>query len=83
MASSIEKRLAALEAELATVRSPKLVFCWTESLCDRISKALGPNYIPVSIKGVAGKSGDELEAMVRSDPIENARLDRLLAGIPE
>jgi hypothetical protein len=83
MANSIEKRLAALEAELATVRSPKLIFCWTKSLATRISKAL-PGYTMVSIQGITGCSNDdEVEALIRQDKHQSQRLDRLLAGIPE
>jgi hypothetical protein len=82
MISSIEKRLAALEAELATQRSPKLLFVWTKSLADRISKVL-PGYIPVSIHGITGCADDaEVEALIRQDPHQSERLDRLLAGIP-
>jgi hypothetical protein len=82
MVSSIEKRLATLEAELATTRSPKLIFCWTKSLAMRIGKAL-PGYITVSIHGIAGCADDDaMEAKLREDPVEAERLDRLLAGIP-
>jgi hypothetical protein len=84
MVSSIEKRLAALEAELATQRSPKLIFVWTKSLADRISKAL-PGYVPVSIHGITGCADDDaVEALIRQDPHQSERLDRLLAGeIPD
>jgi hypothetical protein len=82
MVSSIEKRLAALEAELATTRTPRLLFCWTKSLADRVGKAL-PGYTTVSIRGVTDCADDDaLKAKLRQDPIEAERLDRLLAGIP-
>ena len=82
MTTSIEKRLKAIEAQLASPRSPKLLFVWTRSLADRISKVL-PGYIPVSIRGVTNAANDdEFEALIRQDPVEAERLDRLLAGIP-
>jgi hypothetical protein len=69
--------------EFATTRSPKLLFVWTKSLADRIAKVL-PGYIPVSIHGITGCSNDdEVEALVRQNPIEAQRLDKLLAGIVE
>jgi hypothetical protein len=43
--SAILKRIEKLELELAANRHPKLIFCWTKSLADRISKVL-PGYIP-------------------------------------
>jgi hypothetical protein len=82
-ANVIPKRLERLEQELAANRHPKLIFCWTRSLADRISKVL-PGYTMGSIAGMTGAADDDqLEAMVRENPIESARLDRLLAGIPE
>jgi hypothetical protein len=84
MANSIEKRLAALEAELATQRSPKLIFCWTKSLADRISKVLPHGYTTVSIHGITGCADDDaVEALIRQDKHQSERLDRLLAGIPD
>jgi hypothetical protein len=83
MSSAIIKRLEALEAQMATRRSPTLIFCWTKSLAERIGKAL-PGYTMVSIAGVTGCADDDaLEAKLREDPVEAERLDRLLAGIPD
>ena len=83
MVSAIEKRLEAIEEQLAAYRHPKLVFCWTRQLAERIQAALGPAYTTVNIRGMTGCAGDdEFEALIRQDPIEAERLDRLLAGIP-
>jgi hypothetical protein len=82
MSSAIIKRLETLEAQMATRRSPTLIFCWTKTLADRISKAL-PGYTTVSIHGITGCSDDDaVEALIREDPVESERLDKLLAGIP-
>jgi hypothetical protein len=78
------KRLEALEAQLATRRSPTLIFCWTKSLAERIGKAL-PGYTTVSIHGITGcANDDEIEALIRQDAHQSERLDKLLAGeIPD
>jgi hypothetical protein len=77
-ANAILKRLERLEQELAANRHPKLIFCWTKSLADRIGKSL-PGYTMVSIQGIAGRADDDaVEALVRENPIEAERLDKLL-----
>jgi hypothetical protein len=81
--NAILRRIELLEKEIAAPHRPKLVFCWTKTLGDRVQHALGPRYTAVSIHGIAGcANDDEVEALVRENPIEAERLDRLLAGIP-
>jgi hypothetical protein len=81
--SALIRRIELLERTVTTPRRPKLVFCWTKTLGERIQHALGPEYTPVSIRGIAGCSNDqEIEALVRENPVEAERLDRLLQGIP-
>jgi hypothetical protein len=83
MASSVLKRIEALEAAIVASRSPQLLFVHTKSLADRISKAL-PDCADITL--VHMRFPDEAaeqayEANLRNDcPTENARLDRLLAG---
>jgi hypothetical protein len=72
-----------LEHAVSTPSKPKLVFCWTRSLGERIQQALGPQYTAVTIQGGVGcANDDEVEALVRENPVEAERLDKLLAGIP-
>jgi hypothetical protein len=79
--NAILRRIEKLEQELASNRHPKLLFVWTKSLADRISKVL-PGYIPVSIHGITGCADDDaVEALVRQDAHQSERLDKLLAGI--
>jgi hypothetical protein len=81
--STLLRRIELLEHAVTTPRRPKLVFCWTRKLGEKIQHALGPEYTTVTIRGVTGCSNDdELEAKIREDPVEAERLDRLLAGIP-
>jgi hypothetical protein len=81
--SAILRRIELLEKEVASPHKPKLVFCWTKTLGERIQHALGPRYTAVSIQGIAGCADDEeVEALVRKTPSESERLDKLLAGIP-
>jgi hypothetical protein len=82
--SALIRRIELLEHAVTTPRRPKLVFCWTRKLGERIQHALGLEYIPVSIRGIGGVTDDdELEKMIRQDnPAESERLDRLLQGIP-
>jgi hypothetical protein len=72
-----------LEHAVNTPRQPKLIFCWTKKLGERIQHALGAQYTAVTIRGIAGcADDDEVEALIREDPVESERLDKLLAGIP-
>jgi hypothetical protein len=81
--NAILRRIELLEKEIASPHKPKLVFCWTRTLGDKIQHALGPQYVAVSIRGIAGcANDDEVEALVRETPSESERLDKLLAGIP-
>jgi hypothetical protein len=81
--NAILRRIELLEHAVATPRQPKLIFCWTKTLGERIQHALGPEYTAVSIHGIAGcANDDEVEALVRETPSEAERLDKLLAGIP-
>ena len=82
--NGILRRIELLEHAVNTQRHPKLVFCWTKKLGERIQAALGPDYTPVNIRGIGGVTDDdELEKMIRRDnPAESERLDKLLAGIP-
>ena len=81
--SAILRRIEFLERAVSTPAKTRLVLCWTKKLGERIQAALGPQYIPVSIRGIAGcADDDEVEALIRQNPAESERLDRLLAGIP-
>jgi hypothetical protein len=81
--SAILRRIELLEKEVASPHKPKLVFCWTRTLGDKIQHALGPRYTAVSIQGITGcANDDEVETLVRETPSESERLDRLIAGIP-
>jgi hypothetical protein len=81
--SALVRRIELLEHAVTAQRHPKFVFCWTKKLGDRIQHALGPEYTPVTIRGITGCSNDdEIEAKIREDPVESERLDKLLAGIP-
>jgi hypothetical protein len=81
--STLLRRIELLEHAVSTPNKPKLVFAWTRSLGERIQQALGPQYVAVSIHGIAGcANDDEVEALVRETPSEAERLDKLLAGIP-
>jgi hypothetical protein len=77
--SAILRRIELLEHAVTTPRRPKLLLCWTKKLADKIQHALGPEYIPVT---VTCKDEDAFEAMIRENPVESERLDKLLAGIP-
>ena len=77
--NAILRRIELLERAVATQRHPKLVLCWTKSLADRIQRALGPGYVPVTIRCA---DEDAFEAVMRESPDESERLDKLLAGIP-
>ena len=76
------RRIELLERAVAHESRPELVFCWTRSLAERISRALGPNYEPVCITFPDNDAEAAFEAMIRENPDEAARLDRMLAGIP-
>jgi hypothetical protein len=82
--NAVLRRIEKLEQELAYARQPKLIFCWTKTLADRISKTL-PGYTTVSIHGITGcANDDEIEALIRQDAHQSERLDKLLAGeIPD
>jgi hypothetical protein len=81
--SSLEKRLAVVEARLAWRGTPRLVNCWTPSLARRISAALPPaaNIHCVALSFSSVDAEEEFEAGLRADnPQEAAKLDALLRG---
>jgi hypothetical protein len=81
--SALVRRIELLEHAVTAQRHPKLVFCWTKKLGERIQHALGPGYTAVTIRGITGCADDDaMEALIRQDVVEAERLDRLLAGIP-
>ena len=83
MASSVLKRIEALEAAVIASRHPQLLFVHTKSLADRIGKALPANadITLVHMKFRSEAADAEYELRLREDsPSEAARLDRLLAG---
>jgi hypothetical protein len=77
--NAILRRIELLERAVATQRHPKLVLCWTKKLAEKIQKALGPGYVPVTLRCA---DEDAFEAMIRENPEISERLDNLLAGIP-
>jgi hypothetical protein len=80
-AVNVLRRIELLERAIAHKNQPELVFCWTSSLADRISEALGPNYQPVHLRFPDADAEAKFEADLRRDnPAESKRLDRLLAG---
>jgi hypothetical protein len=81
--SAVLRRIELLERAVSTPMKTRFVLCWTSKLAEKIQKALGPGYIPVSIRDVTGcANDDEFEMKLREDPAESERLDNLLAGIP-
>jgi hypothetical protein len=83
MASSVLKRIEALEAAVIASRHPQLLFVHTKSLANRIGKALpaDADYTLVHMRYRDEATDEAYEAKLREDsPTEAARLDRLLAG---
>ena len=77
--SAILRRIEFLERAVATPVRTRFVLCWTSQLAEKIQKALGPGYVPVTVRCA---DEDAFEAMMRENPVESERLDNLLAGIP-
>jgi hypothetical protein len=77
--TAILRRIEFLERAVSTPVKTRLVLCWTSQLAEKIQAALGPAYVPVT---VPCKDEDAFEAMMRENPVESDRLDKLLAGIP-